>query len=104
MYKSDAKKDWGLSDKDIETLPHEAIQASPKTFYALADVRRLATAKHAAGALPPEFLMPGQPKNGYVRLFKKTDHNPNRRVRTNWMDQDVQSWAVVKMIHLKDEA
>ncbi|KAL1947023.1 hypothetical protein VTO73DRAFT_13984 [Trametes versicolor] len=104
IYKSDAKKSFGLTDKDIETLPHEAIQCSPKTFYALAGVSKLAAAKFAANALPAEFVAPGAPKGGMVRFFKKGDANPNRRVRTNWRDHGESLWLVVKDHYLGDGA
>ena len=105
MYKSDAKSAFGLTDKDLLTLPYEAIQNSPKTFYSFKDVRRLAKAKFAAGALPPDsFMVAGEPKGGYIRLFEKKNHTPNRRVRTNWYDHGSQSWAFVKIVHLKGEA
>ena len=68
------------------TLRHEAISGSPKTFYSLVDVKNLSIEKFVAGALPLDFDMPGQPKTGTVRIFKKTDHSPNRRTRKNWMD------------------
>ena len=102
MYKSDAKSAFGLSDKDMDTLPHESIQNSPKTFFALKDVRRLATEKWDAGALPLEFLVPGEPKGDRVRLFKKSDHAPNRRVRTNWSELGTDLWPMVKMAYLKE--
>lgn len=104
IYKSDAKKSFGLTDKDIETLPHEAIQNSPKTFYALAGVSKLAAAKFAANALPGEFVAPGAPKGGMVRFFKKGDANPNRRVRTNWRDHGESLWLVVRDHYLEDGA
>lgn len=107
IYKSDAKKYWysiGLTDKDIETLPHEAIQCSPKTFYVLSDVHRLSTSKFVANALPLDFTLAGEPKDGSVRFFKKNSNHPNRRVRTNWDDHDVMPWFLVKDMYLKDAA
>ena len=102
IYKSDAKSSFGLTDKDIETLPHEAIQNSPKTFYALRDVRKLAANKFAANALPPDFTRAGEPKGGDVRFFKKNNTNPNRRVRTNWFDHGSMPWFMVMSMYLKD--
>ena len=86
IYKSDAKKYFGLTAYATEPLPHEAIQCSPKTFYALRDVSKLAADKFAANALPAEFTVAGEPKGGSVRFFKKGNSHPNRRVRTTWDD------------------
>ncbi|KAI0642271.1 hypothetical protein C8Q79DRAFT_1013561 [Trametes meyenii] len=105
MYKSDAKTAFGLTERDMATLEHESIQSSPKTFFSLASVRKLATAKFAAGALPlEEFMLPGRPKNGAnVRLFEKTNKTPNRRIRSNWYDLGPMAWVVVEAFYLKDD-
>ena len=84
------------------TLRHEAISGSPKTFYSLVDVKNLSIEKFVAGALPLDFDMPGQPKTGTVRIFKKTDHSPNRRTRKNWMDLERVYWGAVEGLYLKD--
>ncbi|KAI0765276.1 hypothetical protein C8Q74DRAFT_1287334 [Fomes fomentarius] len=104
IYKSDAKSYFGLTDKDIETLPHEAIQNSPKTFYALSDVRRLSISKSSANALPLDFTLAGEPKDGSVRFFKKDSKPSNRRVRTNWYDHGVMHWFLVESMYLKGAA
>lgn len=85
------------------TLRHEAISGSPKTFYSLADVKNLSFEKFVASALPLDFDLPGQPKTGTVRIFKKTDHSPNRRTRKNWMDLERVSWSVVERFYMKDD-
>ncbi|VDB96720.1 unnamed protein product [Peniophora sp. CBMAI 1063] len=103
IYKSDAKSSFGLTDKDIMTLRHEAISGSPKTFYSLIDVKNLSFEKFAASALSLDFKMPGQPKNGTVRIFQKTDHSPNRRTRTNWRDLERASWFMVERFYMKDD-
>ncbi|KAI0675840.1 hypothetical protein C8Q78DRAFT_988330 [Trametes maxima] len=105
MYKSDAKTAFGLTDRDMAALQHESIQASPKTFFSLASVRKLAADKFQAGALPFEqFMLPGKPKDGVnVRLSKKTNGTPNRRIRSNWYDMGSMAWVVVEAIHLKDD-
>ncbi|KAJ7130697.1 hypothetical protein C8R46DRAFT_1048810 [Mycena filopes] len=41
MFKSDAKKAFTLTEREILTLRHESIPASPKTYFAVADVRAL---------------------------------------------------------------
>ena len=86
---------------NMDALQHESIQNSPKTFFALKEVRKLATNKWHASALPPEFIVPGEPKNDSVRLFKKNNYLPHRRVRTNWSELCTDSWLMVKMMHPK---
>jgi hypothetical protein len=85
------------------TLRHESISASPKTFYSLVDVKNLSAAKFEANALPLDFQLPGVPKNNYVRIFKKKDHLPTRRVRTNWMDLGRMHWSVYQIVYSKKE-
>ena len=104
IYKSDAKTCFGLTDKDIATLPHEAIQCSPKTFYALRDVSKLAADKFAANALPAEFTVAGEPKGAHVRFFKKGNTHPNKRYRTNWSDRGGMPWFYIKDHYLKNKA
>ncbi|KAJ7106847.1 hypothetical protein C8R43DRAFT_1243760 [Mycena crocata] len=51
MFKSDAKKSFSLTETEILTLRHESIPSSPKTYFALADVKALQKRKFDAGAL-----------------------------------------------------
>ncbi|KAJ7060791.1 hypothetical protein C8F01DRAFT_1140890 [Mycena amicta] len=50
MFKSDAKKSFGLTEREILTLPHESIPGSPKTYFDLSAVRALHHRKFEAGA------------------------------------------------------
>ncbi|KAJ6575740.1 hypothetical protein DFH09DRAFT_1455138 [Mycena vulgaris] len=45
MFKSDAKKAFGLTEGEILTLRHESVPVSPKTYFALADVKALQQGK-----------------------------------------------------------
>ncbi|KAJ7060761.1 hypothetical protein C8F01DRAFT_1369684 [Mycena amicta] len=51
MFKSDAKKSFGLTEREILTLPHESIPGSLKTYFDLSAVRALHHRKFEAGAL-----------------------------------------------------
>ncbi|KAJ7092288.1 hypothetical protein B0H15DRAFT_1021040 [Mycena belliarum] len=51
MFKSDAKKTFGLTEAEVLTLRHESIPRSPKTYFSLADVQALQQRKFDAGAL-----------------------------------------------------
>ncbi|KAJ7120644.1 hypothetical protein C8R46DRAFT_929198, partial [Mycena filopes] len=73
MFKSDAKKAFSLTEREILTLRHEAIPASPKTYFAVADVRALQRRKYIAGA-----LLSAEPK-GKWRVLKVTTSSGRRK-------------------------
>ncbi|KAJ7685923.1 hypothetical protein B0H17DRAFT_1225227 [Mycena rosella] len=66
MFKSDAKKEFGLTEAEILTLRHESVTASPKTYFALADAKVLQQRKFAAGALLNVDV------KGFMRVLKST--------------------------------
>ncbi|KAF9011566.1 hypothetical protein BDZ89DRAFT_1225173 [Hymenopellis radicata] len=51
MFKSDAKKTFGLMEAEMLTLRHGSVPGSPKTYFALADANSLQQRKFAAHAL-----------------------------------------------------
>lgn len=52
-----------------------------------AGVKTLSIRKYEAFAISDKIVLPGQ-AIGKVRTYTKTDHNPSRRIRTNWSDND----------------
>ncbi|KAF7356431.1 hypothetical protein MVEN_00976000 [Mycena venus] len=78
MFKSDAKKAFNLTEREVLTLPHESIPASPKTYFALADIRALQQRKFVAGALLDTDL------KGQLRVLKSTT-NTGRRCKANFV-------------------
>ncbi|KAK0504987.1 hypothetical protein EDD18DRAFT_320725 [Armillaria luteobubalina] len=90
MYKSDAKPSYGLIEREILTLPFEPIEMSSKTFFSHADVKELSFRKHSDFdiLMPDRMTIAGKPIGMETRLFRKIDHNPNHRFRTNWSDLD----------------
>ncbi|KAI0059332.1 hypothetical protein BV25DRAFT_1829117 [Artomyces pyxidatus] len=90
MFKSDAKHAYGLTEKEMLTLPHECIPNSLKTFFACAQVGALALRKEKF--FNPDFVVPPKDANkqlspGLVasprRLFKK-EEDDNRRRKANF--------------------
>ncbi|KAF7304040.1 hypothetical protein MIND_00635300 [Mycena indigotica] len=71
MYRSDAKKAFGLTEREILTLPHETIPCAwaVKTYFALRDIRALHHRKVQADAH-------AQPQQDmrlvYVRVLERT--------------------------------
>lgn len=88
-HRLSAKTAFGLTEKEMLTIPYESIQASRKTFFSYRDVRDLAIRKFNAGACKNEVESPGQvvSRSGKARIFSKIDHNLKRRTRKNWFDR-----------------
>jgi hypothetical protein len=79
MFKSDAKKTFGLTEAEILTLRHESVPASPKTYFALADAKALQQRKFAAGALLETDV------KGTMRVLKSTT-STGRRCKANFRE------------------
>ncbi|KAJ7618215.1 hypothetical protein DFH06DRAFT_1107312 [Mycena polygramma] len=77
MFKSDAKKAFGLTEAEILTIPHESIPSSPKTYFALADAKALQQRKLAAGAILEADV------KGTWRVMKSST-NTGRRCKANF--------------------
>ncbi|KAK7056096.1 hypothetical protein R3P38DRAFT_3305034 [Favolaschia claudopus] len=71
-FKTDAKRVFGLSERDMETLRYEACPWSIKQYYALADVRALQRRKFSAGALPSMEL------KGHLRVLETLSSGGHR--------------------------
>lgn len=93
-----AKNSYGLTEKDMATLPHESIDGSLKTFFKLADVKALSIRKFEAHANNDKIEFPGQAIGRLVRTFLKTDYNLNRRCRLNWFDNDTSTPGTLKLL------
>ncbi|KAJ6497667.1 hypothetical protein C8R45DRAFT_983789 [Mycena sanguinolenta] len=90
LFKSDAKRAFKLTDPELLTLPHESIACSPKTYFALAEVKALAQRKFLAGvALVDLSVDPDALESAGVR--KKYQDN-GRRNKGNWTG--VSPWQV----------
>lgn len=79
-----AKRAFKLTDAELLTLAHEQIAASPKSYYALKDVKALARRKYEAGALL-EDLSENPDVIGSAGVRKKYQDN-GRRNKGNWDD------------------
>ncbi|KAK0225690.1 hypothetical protein IW262DRAFT_1357558 [Armillaria fumosa] len=104
MYKSDAKRSYGLTEREILTLPFESIEMSSKTFFSHADVKELSFDKYSVFdiLMPDRMTTAGKPIGMEIRLFRKIDHDPNRRFRTNWFDLDGLPVLILPQYEAKD--
>ena len=77
-------KAFSLTELDMQTLKHESIANSPKSFYPLDLVQDLARRKYKVGALLSD---PVDEAMLHARVWKKWQDN-GRRNRTNWRELD----------------
>lgn len=77
-----AKKAFKLTDTELLTLPHEQIVSSPKSYYALKDVKALARRKYQAGALLED--LSGDPDVIECAGVRKKWQDNGRRNKGNW--------------------
>ncbi|KAJ7706623.1 hypothetical protein B0H16DRAFT_1746844 [Mycena metata] len=89
MFKSDAKKAFGLTEAEILTLPHESIPGSLKTYFDVDDARALQMRKFAAGA-----LLSVEP-TGRWRVLKATTSEGRRRKANFYEIHDAEAFLYV---------
>ncbi len=77
---------------------------SSKTFFSHADVKELSYKKHSDFdiLMPNRMTTAGKPIGMEIRLFRKIDHNPNRRFRTNWSYLDGLPVSILPQYEAKD--
>ena len=95
-----AKSAYGLTEDEILTVPHESIQSSSKTIFAVSAVAKLVhrknkffDASYTSAFIPAKPLSSSGLKSMPRVLLEKTQES-NRRVRTNYYEKS----AFMKLI------
>ncbi|KAJ7060780.1 hypothetical protein C8F01DRAFT_1083748 [Mycena amicta] len=92
MFKSDAKKSFGLTEREILTLPHESIPGSLKTYFDLSAVRALHHRKFEAGALFEEI----DHRFTFIRVLLSSGAG-SRQSKKNFFDPHPHTGTTLKM-------